>query len=40
MGLDFALPLKDEIWGQIHFILEDPAGVRVDVVQHVEPANQ
>ncbi|HSD55889.1 MAG TPA: VOC family protein [Candidatus Saccharimonadales bacterium] len=27
--------LKDEEWGQRHFILEDPAGVYVDVVQYL-----
>ncbi len=36
MDLDFAMRLKEESWGQIHFILEDPAGFRVDVVEHVE----
>lgn len=33
--LDLAMHLKEESWGQIHFMLEDPAGFRVDVVQHV-----
>lgn len=27
--------LKDEEWGQRHFILEDPSGVYVDVVQYL-----
>lgn len=27
--------LKDEEWGQRHFILQDPAGVYVDVVQYL-----
>ncbi|AHG65795.1 glyoxalase-like domain-containing protein [Advenella mimigardefordensis DPN7] len=27
------LPLKDESWGQRHFMLTDPAGVCVDVVE-------
>lgn len=35
MDLDFAMHLEEESWGQIHFMLEDPAGFRVDVVQHV-----
>ncbi len=37
MGLNVALPLKQEEWGQIHFMVEDPAGFRIDVVQHLEP---
>ncbi|MEY8215915.1 MAG: glyoxalase [Colwellia sp.] len=37
MGLNFALPLKQEEWGQIHFMVKDPAGLRIDVVQHLEP---
>jgi catechol 2,3-dioxygenase-like lactoylglutathione lyase family enzyme len=40
MELDFAMHLKDESWGQIHFMLEDPAGFRVDVVQHVDAPGQ
>lgn len=30
-------PLRDERWGQRHFMLRDPAGVWVDVVQHTDP---
>ena len=30
---DIFLPLKDEPWGQRHFMLSDPAGVCVDVVE-------
>ena len=29
------LPLKDEEWGQRHFIVQDPAGVHVDIVEHL-----
>jgi uncharacterized glyoxalase superfamily protein PhnB len=29
------LGLKDEEWGQRHFILKDPSGVYVDVVQYL-----
>ena len=31
--LDIALTLKTEPWGQQHFILRDPAGFYVDVIQ-------
>lgn len=34
-GAPFAYELKDEEWGQRHFILEDPAGVYIDVVQYL-----
>ena len=37
-GLKFILELKDEPWGQRHSIIEDPAGVYVDVVQQLEEA--
>ena len=37
MNLNFAMQLKQEAWGQIHFILQDPAGFRLDIVQHIEP---
>lgn len=36
MNLSFAMDLKQEEWGQIHFMVQDPAGFRVDVVQHLE----
>ncbi|GLR69342.1 VOC family protein [Agaribacter marinus] len=36
MSLDVVMTLKQEVWGQIHFMLQDPAGFRVDVVQHIE----
>lgn len=38
LNLSFAMHLKEEVWGQIHFMLQDPAGFRVDVVQHLEVA--
>ncbi|WP_022928544.1 VOC family protein [Patulibacter americanus] len=31
-GLPMHVPLRDEAWGQRHFVTEDPAGVLVDVV--------
>ncbi|WP_196161333.1 VOC family protein [Reinekea sp. G2M2-21] len=35
MNLTIVMELKEEVWGQLHFILEDPVGVRIDVVQHL-----
>lgn len=34
-GLDVVVELKDEPWGQRHFILKDPAGIYIDVVQQL-----
>jgi len=36
MDLIMAMELKEEAWGQVHFMLQDPAGFRIDVVQHLE----
>lgn len=32
------LELKDEAWGQRHFMTEDPTGLLVDVVQQIAPS--
>lgn len=34
--VDIVLDLKDEPWGQRHFIMRDPAGILIDVVQQLE----
>jgi uncharacterized glyoxalase superfamily protein PhnB len=36
-GASIAVELRDEPWGQRHFMLRDPAGVWVDVVEQTEP---
>ena len=36
-GLQVALPLTDEPWGQRRFGVIDPAGMWVDVVEQIEP---
>jgi catechol 2,3-dioxygenase-like lactoylglutathione lyase family enzyme len=38
MGLEFAQDLRDEVWGQRHFMTVDPNGLLVDVVQMIPPA--
>ena len=38
MDINIVMHLQTEEWGQIHFILQDPAGFHVDVVQHLEVA--
>jgi catechol 2,3-dioxygenase-like lactoylglutathione lyase family enzyme len=37
-GVPVAYPLRDEPWGQRRFALLDPAGVWLDIVQHIDPA--
>jgi catechol 2,3-dioxygenase-like lactoylglutathione lyase family enzyme len=36
-GLQCALPLRDEPWGQRRFGLLDPVGMWVDIVEQTEP---
>lgn len=38
LGLEIAYPLTDEAWGQRHFMVADPDGLPVDVVQLIGPA--
>lgn len=35
LGATFLLELKDEEWGQRHFMMQDPSGVSIDVVQQL-----
>jgi catechol 2,3-dioxygenase-like lactoylglutathione lyase family enzyme len=37
-GLPLHVPLRDEPWGQRHFVTNDPDGVLVDVVTVIEPS--
>ncbi len=34
------LPLKDEAFGQRHFIVADPAGNLVDIIQNITPSEE
>lgn len=36
-GLELVYPLTDEPWGQRHFMLEDPNGLVVDVIEPIPP---
>ncbi|WP_407319691.1 VOC family protein [Isoptericola halotolerans] len=38
LGLEPVLPLRDEDFGQRHFIVEAPDGVLVDVIQPIDPS--
>ncbi len=37
-GLPLLLPLRDEDFGQRHFITEDPNGVLIDVIKPIPPS--
>jgi len=37
-GLPILLPLRDEAFGQRHFITRDPAGVLIDVITPIAPS--
>ena len=37
-GLTVHCPLRDEEWGQRHFITEDPSGNLVDVIENIQAA--
>lgn len=38
LGLIERLPLRDEAFGQRHFIVEAPGGVLIDVIEPIEPS--
>ncbi|MGI9333179.1 MAG: VOC family protein [Gammaproteobacteria bacterium] len=38
MGVTLIQELRDEVWGQRHFMAADPNGLLVDVVQMIAPA--
>lgn len=40
MHYDIALELKDEDWGQRHFMTVDPEGLLVDVVKMIPPSGE
>lgn len=37
-GMEIALPLRDELFGQRHFILQAPDGVLIDVIRPIPPS--
>ena len=37
-GVAIGHPLTDAPWGQRRFMVEDPSGIRVDVVEQIDPA--
>ncbi len=39
-GLPLHVPLRDEAWGQRHFVTNDPDGVLVDVITVIGPTRE
>ena len=39
-GATVLLPLRDEAWGQRHFIIQGPGGVLIDVIKNIEPSEE
>ena len=37
-GLPMVLDIKSEAWGQRHFIIQDPNGILIDVIQNIPPS--
>lgn len=37
-GAPVLLPIRDEAFGQRHFILEGPGGVMIDIIENIAPA--
>ena len=35
-GLNIVLEYVEESWGQYHFIIRDPQGLLIDIVEHVQ----
>ncbi|WP_345694255.1 VOC family protein [Fodinibius salicampi] len=36
-GADIKIALRDELWGDRHFAIEDPNGVGIDIVEYHQP---
>lgn len=37
-GVFIVAEIKDEVWGDRHFVIKDPNGIGVDVYQRIQPA--
>lgn len=38
--IEIKVELKDEPWGDRHFAIEDPNGIKIDIVRYQPPAQQ
>ncbi|THB80026.1 MAG: glyoxalase/bleomycin resistance/extradiol dioxygenase family protein [Desulfobacteraceae bacterium] len=39
-GVEMVLDIRSEEWGQRHFIIQDPNGILVDVIQNIEASGE
>lgn len=39
-GVPILLDVKTEEWGQRHFMIKDPSGMAIDIVQQAEPTDE
>ena len=39
-GLNTVLDIRSEDWGQRHFVIEDPNGIHIDIVESFEPTEE
>ena len=39
-GCEIVLELRNEVWGQRHFMVRDPNGLLLDLVQIIEPSRE
>lgn len=39
-GVSIVAELKDEPWGDRHFVIEDPSGIKIDLVRYQTPGEE
>lgn len=39
MGVEIKIYIRDEPWGDIHFAIQDPNGIGIDIVKYSPPQN-
>jgi len=39
-GVEIKVDMRDEIWGDRHFVIVDPNGIGIDLVKHTPPEEQ
>lgn len=40
LGIEMVLDIRSEEWGQRHFIVQDPNGLLIDVIQNIQPEGE
>ncbi|NJC27430.1 putative glyoxalase superfamily protein PhnB [Lewinella antarctica] len=36
-GVEIVIDIRDEVWGDRHFAIQDPNGIGIDIVRYSEP---